>query len=280
VNHDWAFAQLHAVQGRVASFGEQVAADERPAVDVLPEALLELGSALEELRVCEEELHAQADELTSSRASVEADNLRYRELFEAAPVAWIVTSASGLIREANWAAFDLLQVPEARLPGKPLVAYVAQRDRRAFRAALLQLPDVPWVSSWRFGLEPRHRASVTVTADVNVTGGLEWPAHELHWLIREVADTPVRRPEQRPEAGRSADITQVHAAIGQLHAEIGQLQRALSVRIQIEQAKGMLMERKGLGETAAYEILRGLARSSRRRVDDIAQEILDGELWP
>ena len=72
MNHDWAFAQLHAVQGRVASFGEQVAADVRPAVEVLPEALLELGSALEELRVCEEELHAQADELTSSRASVEA----------------------------------------------------------------------------------------------------------------------------------------------------------------------------------------------------------------
>jgi PAS domain-containing protein len=275
-----AFAQLRAVQGRVASFGEQVAANDRPAVEILPEALLELGSALEELRVCEEELSAQAGHLASSRERAEADSLRYQELFDAAPLAFLATNSSGLIREANRAAVTLLQVPRARLTGKPLLAYVTQEHRRAFRTAMVQLPDVPWAASWRFGLQPRHRPPVTVTADVNVTGGLEWPAREVHWLIREVPGTPVPGPGKHPDAGEPDGIRQLRAAIGQLHAEIGQLQHALDVRVRIEQAKGMLMERKGVGETAAYEVLRGLARSSRRRVDDIAKDILDGELWP
>jgi GAF domain-containing protein len=51
-----------------------------------------------------------------------------------------------------------------------------------------------------------------------------------------------------------------------------QLQHALDHRSLIEQAKGVLMERRGLDQQAAFELLRSRARSTRRRLDDVARE--------
>ncbi len=52
----------------------------------------------------------------------------------------------------------------------------------------------------------------------------------------------------------------------------GQLQHALDHRSLIEQAKGVLMERRGLDQQTAFELLRSQARSSRRRLDEVARE--------
>jgi len=55
---------------------------------------------------------------------------------------------------------------------------------------------------------------------------------------------------------------------------VKQLEHALEHRIVIERAVGVLMERHGLSAVAAFEKLRGEARSSRRRAADIAADIL------
>jgi response regulator NasT len=44
----------------------------------------------------------------------------------------------------------------------------------------------------------------------------------------------------------------------------------------IERAKGILMERHSVGEREAFEMLRDHARTSSRRVVDVAQSVLDG----
>ena len=44
----------------------------------------------------------------------------------------------------------------------------------------------------------------------------------------------------------------------------------------IERAKAILMERHTIDERAAFELLRDHARSSGRRVVDVAQTVLDG----
>jgi GAF domain-containing protein len=56
-----------------------------------------------------------------------------------------------------------------------------------------------------------------------------------------------------------------------------QLQFALDHRILIEQAKGALMEREGIGATEAFGLLRSVARSERRKVAEIAQRVLTGK---
>jgi hypothetical protein len=55
-----------------------------------------------------------------------------------------------------------------------------------------------------------------------------------------------------------------------------QLQGALQSRVVIEQAKGVLMERKKLPPAQAFQLLRRIARSSSRRVADVAAEVIDG----
>lgn len=53
-----------------------------------------------------------------------------------------------------------------------------------------------------------------------------------------------------------------------------QLQLALDRRIVLERAKGLLMERKGLTAAQAFNLIRALARSSERTVNEVAAELL------
>jgi PAS domain S-box-containing protein len=53
-----------------------------------------------------------------------------------------------------------------------------------------------------------------------------------------------------------------------------QLQFALNSRVLVEQAKGVLMEREGIDAQRALELLRRRARSSERKLADVAREVL------
>jgi GAF domain-containing protein len=53
-----------------------------------------------------------------------------------------------------------------------------------------------------------------------------------------------------------------------------QLQFALTARVLVEQAKGVLMEREGLDAEQAFEQLRRQARSSERKLADVAREVI------
>ena len=55
---------------------------------------------------------------------------------------------------------------------------------------------------------------------------------------------------------------------------VGQLQSALDSRVMIERCVGLLMGREGIGAVAAFNRLRDMARPSRRKVHDIARELL------
>jgi len=59
-----------------------------------------------------------------------------------------------------------------------------------------------------------------------------------------------------------------------------QLQAALEHRWLIEQAKGMVMARERLDAQAAFERLRRAARSSSRRLVDVAREVTAGQPLP
>jgi GAF domain-containing protein len=73
-----------------------------------------------------------------------------------------------------------------------------------------------------------------------------------------------------------ADIVSA-ALAAQDHSELaGQLQYALDYRVIIERAIGYLMGSRGLDAVTAFDILRKRARDSRRRVADIAAEVLSG----
>lgn len=78
------------------------------------------------------------------------------------------------------------------------------------------------------------------------------------------------------------------ATIGLLQVEFGrrhdvvvaQLRTALDSRVLIEQAKGLLAERRRITTAEAFEVMRGLARSSNTRITEVARAVLDGSAFP
>jgi response regulator NasT len=61
-----------------------------------------------------------------------------------------------------------------------------------------------------------------------------------------------------------------------LETKVEQLESALERRAVIERAKGILMERHGLDERAAFELMRDHARAQSRRVVDVALTVSEG----
>jgi response regulator NasT len=63
------------------------------------------------------------------------------------------------------------------------------------------------------------------------------------------------------------------AELNELENAVGELESAITRRATIERAKGILMERHGLSNQEAFEMLRAEARSNNRRVYDVASDV-------
>ncbi|MFL5560229.1 MAG: ATP-binding protein [Gemmatimonadaceae bacterium] len=173
----------------------------------------EIALMLEELNVAEEEMRQQADELIMTRDQLEQEHLRYLELFEDAPDAYIITDEAGVVREANHAAERLLQIDRLRLRGKPLAALVDEEFRRAFRLMLDLRCGAPENIEFDTTIRPRDGEPINVAVRIRRAKG---PRNaELRWIIRDV--TPQRRAE--------AELRQINAA---LEARVAERTVALS----------------------------------------------------
>jgi GAF domain-containing protein len=87
-------------------------------------------------------------------------------------------------------------------------------------------------------------------------------------------------PDEDLEAARvMADMATgylINASRQQAQLQLtGQLQHALNTRVVVEQAKGMVAERKGIPPEEAYAIIRQHARSHSATVHGVAQAIVD-----
>jgi GAF domain-containing protein len=102
--------------------------------------------------------------------------------------------------------------------------------------------------------------------------------------------TAVRRPDRRWLAREVEDLliyASVVATLVRAAAEsertaqvIDQLEHALHHRVVIEQAKGILMVREQLDPAGAFDRLRKAARARRRRVGEVAAEVVAGHPLP
>ena len=99
-------------------------------------------------------------------------------------------------------------------------------------------------------------------------------------FVRRAAERGVDAVAGRhsPEALQSALELAVrrHAESSRLAVQVDQLSGALGRRAVIERAKGVLMERHGIADSAAFDLLRSHARSRNRTVVDVAQAVLEG----
>jgi response regulator NasT len=81
-----------------------------------------------------------------------------------------------------------------------------------------------------------------------------------------------------PEALQSAIEIALrrHAETLRLVEQVDRLESALERRAVIERAKGILMERHGLGDREAFDRMRAHARSNNRTVVDVAGSVTEG----
>ena len=71
-----------------------------------------------------------------------------------------------------------------------------------------------------------------------------------------------------------------HRDTAEAHSLNEQLAGALSSRVAIEQAKGVISERAGVDMAEAFARLRSYARNSNLRLTDVAEAAVDGTLDP
>lgn len=86
------------------------------------------------------------------------------------------------------------------------------------------------------------------------------------YLVKPV-DIPQLVPAIEAALARAADLRQ-------LRTTETQLQMALNENREVSMAIGLLMERRRLGRQEAFEFLRTTARAQRRKIGEVAEEIL------
>lgn len=103
--------------------------------------------------------------------------------------------------------------------------------------------------------------------------------HEADF-VRSAAERGIdafARPQFDAEVQGAIELTMKrHAEVRRLNEQVEQLESALERRGTIERAKGILMERHGVDERQAFELLRQQARRSNRRVAELARAVADG----
>ena len=168
-----------------------------------------------------------------------------------------------------------------------------QRARTATRLELVQIDNEegPGIDALRSGRAVFHG---------DLSGASPWPRFgraavaaglvSVHALPMQVRGTVVgslnlfvSRPGPLWEADVNLAQAFAHAAamgllqnktIGELNKLTGQLRRALSTRVIIEQAKGTISERAGVGMDEAFEQLRSYARTHKMKLTSVALAVV------
>ena len=93
--------------------------------------------------------------------------------------------------------------------------------------------------------------------------------------------SPGRLGEPDLEAGQAmADVATIgilqYRSIREANIGMDQLQFALNSRVVIEQAKGVIAERRQVDMDQSFALLRGTARTHNRRLSELARAVVDG----
>jgi GAF domain-containing protein len=98
------------------------------------------------------------------------------------------------------------------------------------------------------------------TLDVYTTRPRAWAAHELE-TVAEFASV-------------AGELVHTSVELASRELEVTQLRQALTSRVWIEQAKGVLAATQGIDPEVAFQQLRARARSSSRKLADLAREVV------
>ena len=109
----------------------------------------------------------------------------FKELFELAPAAYIVTNAKLAIEDANTAGVKLLRRPLDELIGKPLTVFVAPSERDVFHKMVTESLIAMKQLVQPLTLEPISGEEVEVLFSACVVHSTGDSVSTIHWLFIE-----------------------------------------------------------------------------------------------
>ncbi len=171
---------------------------------VVKELVDALESNLEERQVAEEELRASSQQLEEAFVELLEQRRRDRELFEHAPVAYLVSDEKGIIRDCNHLAARWIGETADRLAGRPLTTVVAEPDRQSVRQWLNALASTGNVDVGAFRLKTLRGVVLPVRVSVSVVRGHDGRAESLRWVVV---------PAAPPSSGPWPEPAPVHADV-------------------------------------------------------------------
>lgn len=93
----------------------------------------DVAALVHELRVHEVELQMQNESLREAQVQLEESRTKYADLFDFAPVGYLVTDSKGVIREVNLIAAGMLGVERAQVIDKPFKLFLTRASSDPWR---------------------------------------------------------------------------------------------------------------------------------------------------
>ena len=152
-----ALQRYHSLQRRADTQKESPA--------LLVRSLTELGTALEEVRVAQEQIVENRHRMEQLQLELAQQCAKYWELFDEMPQPYVVTRSDSIITEVNRAAAELFNVSQRFLVGKAMSLFICE-DRSRFLAELSHLAPDQQSTQMTFKLRPRERAPLAIEAKI------------------------------------------------------------------------------------------------------------------
>jgi PAS domain S-box-containing protein len=136
---------------------------------------------------------------------LQREHQRYVEFFEDAPDGYVVTDLHGVIKQANFAAVELLESVRDFIIGNPLALFVHKRHKTAFYRRLNEMDALKAVKDWEVRLQPWKRKPFWASINLAKFKISEHEGISLRWLIRDITD----RKRMEKELRKSNDLALV-----------------------------------------------------------------------
>jgi two-component system phosphate regulon sensor histidine kinase PhoR len=156
---------------------------------------------------------SDAEQLHEARQLLEQEQRRYQELFDLAPVGYLLTDLDGVVLEVNEAASELLAREVGALLGTSLADFVATERRREFRELLGELArGARWQDEFPF-LAGGGGSTLLLVYAAPPDAGVPGP---VRWALADAPTVPHPQRRSRSEAA-SGRLDRLSHVLDRLH---------------------------------------------------------------
>ncbi len=156
----------------------------------LPAEMESINKLHHELAVHQAELELQNEELRHTQLSLQKVRDRYVELYEHAPVGYVLLDAAGIIRHTNATWRAMLKRPDDDFRGTPFGETLIEVDARVFMSRFRSLFHNPADKQIELQIK-RHNTKpfyAHITAKRSINKGTENDTNELMIIVSDISE--------------------------------------------------------------------------------------------